>query len=180
MRRLAAPFVVAPPSGARIRTRLRPSAWDAAVVRAVGAQLGRLAGQDLALRCQIGPGPDQRTIRKQAMTAACSSRWAGAITRTCNDQWERGFKNLLDARVGLRRAARKLRARLAVPAGQRQGRTRGYHRQAERFEKQRRLRQGRRGWPRSRSASGLVGCRCAVAAGGSPSSATASTGTTPR
>ena len=126
MRRLAGPFVVAPPGGARIRTRLRPSAWDAAVVRAVAAQLGRLAGQDLALRCQIGPAPDQRTIRKQAMTAACSSRWAGAITRTCNDQWERGFKNLLDARVGLRRAARKLRARLAVPAGQRQGRTRGF------------------------------------------------------
>ena len=140
MRRVAAPFVVAPPSGARIRTRLRLSAWDAVVVRAVGEQLGRLAGQDLRLRCQIGPGPDQRTIRKQAMTAACSSRWAGAITRTSNDQWERGLKNLLDARVGLRRAASKLRARLAVSAGDRQGRTRGYASRAERFEKQRRLR----------------------------------------
>jgi hypothetical protein len=86
MRRVAAPFVVAPPTGARIRTRLRPSEWDAAVVRAVGEQLGRLAGQDLRLRCEIGPGPDQRAIRKQAMTAACSSRWAGAITRTSNDQ----------------------------------------------------------------------------------------------
>jgi hypothetical protein len=125
MRRVAAPFVVAPPTGARIRTRLGPSEWDEAVVQAVGEQLGRLAGQDLRLRCEIGPGPDQRTIRKQAMTAACSSRWAGAITRTSNDQWERGFKNLLDARVGLQRAARKLRARLAVPAGERQGRTRG-------------------------------------------------------
>ncbi len=140
MRRVAAPFVVAPPTGARIRTRLRPSEWDAAVVRAVGAQLGRLAGQDLRLRCEIGPGPDQRAVRKQAMTAACSSRWAGAITRTSNDQWERGFKNLLDARVGLQRAARKLRARLVVPAGERRGRTRGYQSQAERFEKQRRLR----------------------------------------
>jgi hypothetical protein len=58
MRRLAAPFVVAPPTGARIRTRLRTSAWDEAVVRAVGAYLGRLAGQDLSLRCRIGPGPD--------------------------------------------------------------------------------------------------------------------------
>jgi hypothetical protein len=140
MRRVAAPFVVAPPTGARIRTRLRPSAWDEAVVRAIGEHLGRLAGQDLRLRCQIGPGPDQRTIRKQAMTAACSSRWAGAITRISNDQWERGLKNLLDARVGLRRAASKLRARLAVPAGVRQGRTRGYASRAERFEKQRRLR----------------------------------------
>jgi hypothetical protein len=139
MRRVAAPFVVAPPTGARIRTRLRPSEWDESVMQEIGEQLGRLAGQDLRLRCEVGPGPDQRTIRKQAMTAACSSRWAGAITRTSNDQWERGFKNLLDARVGLQRAARKLRARLAVPTGERQGRTRGYQSRAERFEKQRRL-----------------------------------------
>ena len=139
MRRLAAPFVVAPPTGARIRTRLRLSAWDEAVVREVGAYLGRLAGQDLALRCRIGRRPDQRTSRKQALTAACSSRWAGAITRTSNDQWERAFKNLLDARVGLRRAARKLRARLAVPTSTRQAGTRGYASRAERFQKQRRL-----------------------------------------
>lgn len=139
MRRVAAPFVVAPPTGARIRTRLRPSAWDEAVVREVGEHLGRLAGQDLALRCQIGSGPDQRAIRKQAMTAACTSRWAGAITRTSNDQWERAYKNLLDARVGLQRAARKLRRRLAVPVGERRGQALGYASRAERFAKQRRL-----------------------------------------
>ncbi|HEU4399605.1 MAG TPA: hypothetical protein VFU54_17430 [Actinomycetota bacterium] len=57
MRRLAAPLVVAPPSGARIRTRLRPSAADERVLCAVGEHLGRLAGQDLALRCSIGAGP---------------------------------------------------------------------------------------------------------------------------
>ena len=139
MRRVAAPFLVAPPSGARIRTRLRVSAADERVLRQVGAQLGRLAGQDLSRRCRIGPADDQRSIRKQALTAACSSRWAGAITRTSNDQWERAYRNLLDARVGLGRAARKLRARLAVPAGQRRGRTRGYQSRAERFEKRRRL-----------------------------------------
>jgi hypothetical protein len=139
MRRIAAPFLVAPPSGARIRTRLRVSAADERVLRQVGAQLGRLAGQDLSRRCRIGPGDDQRSIRKQALTAACSSRWAGAITRTSNDQWERAYGNLLDARVGLGRAARKLRARLAVPAGERRGRTRGYGSRAERFEKRRRL-----------------------------------------
>jgi hypothetical protein len=139
MRRLAAPFVVAPPSGARIRTRLRPSAADERVLYAVGEHLGRLAGQDLALRCSIGAGPDQRTSRKQALTAACSSRWAGAITRTSNDQWERAWANLLDARVGLQRAARKLRGRLAAPIGQRHGRTQGYASRVERFDKQRRL-----------------------------------------
>src|SRR5919204_1470756 len=108
MRRVAAPFVVAPPWGARIRTRLRVSAADERVLRQVGAQLGRLAGQDLCWRCRLGPGDDQRSIRKQALTGACSSRWAGAITRTSNDQWQRGFKNLLDTRAGLQRAARTL------------------------------------------------------------------------
>jgi hypothetical protein len=139
MRALAAPFVVAPPSGARIRARLRPSPADERVLRAVGEYLGGLAGQDLAGRCRLGRGPDQRAGRKRALTAASSSRWAGAITRTSGDQWQRGYKNLLDARTGLRRAVKRVRARLAVPVGQRHGRTRGYATQAERFSKQRRL-----------------------------------------
>jgi hypothetical protein len=139
MRPVAAPFVVAPPTGARIRTRLRLSAWDEAVLHAVGEHLGGLASQDLAARCRLGAGDGQRAERKRALTASSSSRWAGTITRTSNDQWERAFKNLLDARVGLQRAAKKLRARLAVPAGSRRGRVRGYASQAERFQKQRRL-----------------------------------------
>jgi hypothetical protein len=140
MRPLASVFVVAAPTGARIRTRLRPSAADAQVLWAVGTQLGRLAGQDLALRCRLGAGDDQRAARKRALTAAASSRWAGALTRTSNDQWQRGRRNLLDARDGLRRACRVLRARLAVPVGGRCGRVRGYSSQADRFQKQSRLR----------------------------------------
>jgi hypothetical protein len=89
MRRIAVPFVAAPPTGARIRTRLRLSARDEQVLGAVGAQLGRLAGSDLAVRCRLGRGDDARAGRKQALTAASSSRWAGSITRTSNDQWER-------------------------------------------------------------------------------------------
>ena len=134
MRRLAAPFVVAPPSGARIRTRLRLSACDKAVIRAVGEQLGRLAGQDLAARCRLGWGDDQRAERKRALTPASSSRWAGSITRTSNDQWQQGRKNLLAERERLRRACRTIRARLAVPVGARRGRVRGYASQAERFQ----------------------------------------------
>lgn len=61
MRPLASVFVVAAPTGARIRTRLRPSAADAQVLWAVGTHLGRLAGQDLALRCRLGAGDDQPT-----------------------------------------------------------------------------------------------------------------------
>src|ERR671930_1887513 len=141
MRSISLPFVVAPPSGARIRTRLRVDAADQQLLRAVGEQLGRLASADVAVRCRLGRGDDQRADRKRAITAASSSRWAGAITRTSGDQWQRAAKNLLDARLGLRRAVRRLQARLGVPVGQRQGRVRGYGSRAERFQKQRRLQQ---------------------------------------
>src|ERR687888_236489 len=142
MRRPAARLVVAPPTGARIRTRLRLIPADERVLRVVGEHLGRLAGQDLAVRCRLGAvaGDDQRTGRKRALTAASSSRWAGAITRTSSDQWQRAQRNLLDARDGLRRACRTIRSRLAVPVGGRHGRVRGYASQAERFAKQGRLR----------------------------------------
>ncbi|HYY80855.1 MAG TPA: hypothetical protein VFD04_17000 [Actinomycetes bacterium] len=139
MRSLAAPFVVAQPSGARIRTRLRLSAWDEQVVRAVGEHLGRLASADVADCCRPGGVEERRADRKRALTAASSSRWAGAITRSSNDQWQRAHANLLDARAGLRRAIRRLQARLEVTVGRRQSRVSGYASQAERFQKQRRL-----------------------------------------
>jgi hypothetical protein len=139
MRSLATPFVVAPPAGARIRTRLRPSAADQRVLWAVGEHLGRLAGLDLAVRCRLGGDDEQRASRKRALTVLSSSRWAGTITRTSNDQWTRGRRNLLDTQASLRRACRLLRARLVVPVGRRQGRVRGYGSQAERFAKQGRL-----------------------------------------
>jgi IS605 OrfB family transposase len=143
-RRVAAPFVVAAPGGARIRARLRLGATDAQVLRLVGEHLGSLAGLDLAVRCRLGlggaqGGGDQRAERKRALTAAASSRWAGAITRCANDQWRRGRRNLLDARDGLRHACRTIRSRLAVPAGGRVGRVRGYGSRLERFQKQSRL-----------------------------------------
>jgi hypothetical protein len=90
----------------------------------------------LSARCR---GDADRARRKRALTVGSSSRWAGAITRTSNDQWERAFKNLLDARAGLQPAIRTIQARLAIPAGQRHGRIRGYATQTERFAKQRRL-----------------------------------------
>jgi hypothetical protein len=85
MRSIMTPFVVAPPPGARVQTRLRPSQQDAAVLGMVGEYLGELAGSDLARRCAVGPGADSRAERKRALTAQSSSRWAGAITRTSND-----------------------------------------------------------------------------------------------
>jgi hypothetical protein len=115
------------------------NAVDEQVLRAVGEHLGRLAGRDLAARCRVGRGDDQRAYRKRALTTASSARWAGAITRTSNDQWARAYANLRATRVGLRHAINRIRSRLDVPVGQQQGRVWGYASQRERFEKQRRL-----------------------------------------
>jgi hypothetical protein len=139
MRSISEPFVVAPPAAARIRTRLRLTAADQAVLRAVGEHLGRLAGADLAWRCRLGREKEQRAVRKQALTVASSSRWAGSLTRTSNDQWERALANLADRRIALRRAVRMIRSRLVVPVGSKQGRVRSYANRVERFVKQGRL-----------------------------------------
>jgi hypothetical protein len=139
MRSIIASFVVAPPAGARVLTRLRPSKHDAAVLGMVGEYLGKLAGSDLAHRCAVGPGADGRTDRKRTLTAAASSRWAGGITRTSNDQWQRRYRNLLDDRSGLGAAIRVIQRRLVVSVGGRCGGIHGYATRQERWAKQQRL-----------------------------------------
>ena len=87
-RRMGEPFVVAPPAGARIRTRLRVSDEDDSVLRAVGEHLGHLASADLARRCAQGR-LDPRAVaisrreRKQSLTKRCSSLPTVVMT-TCS------------------------------------------------------------------------------------------------
>ena len=111
LREIAVPFVAAAPAGARVRARLRVSPEDEAVLRAVGSHLGSLAGRDLAARCAEGRLSARgqavsRARRKRALTGESSSRWAGAITRTSEDQWRLAEQNLhawksnLTARIG--------------------------------------------------------------------------------
>jgi hypothetical protein len=144
LRPIAPPFVAAAPAGARVRTRLRVSARDEAVLRAAGRHLGSLAGRDLAARCAEGPldakgKAASRARRKRALTAESSSRWAGAITRTSEDQVRLAGQNLRAGASGLRARIGKIQARLAVPAGGRAGRERGYATGAERHAKMVRL-----------------------------------------
>jgi hypothetical protein len=73
------------------------------------------------------------------LTAQASSRWAGAVTRTSEDQWQLADRNLRAERQALRARIQVIGARLAVPAEGRQGRLRGYATQGERHGKQRRL-----------------------------------------
>jgi hypothetical protein len=141
---IASPFVVARPAGARVRTRLRVSPVDEGVLGELCSYLGRLAGVDLARRCGEGRldakgASVSRRERKRALTSACSSRWAGAITRTTDDAWQLGERNLVAEARSLRARVSRLRRRLSVQCGQRRGRTRGYGSESERFEKQRRL-----------------------------------------
>ena len=163
LREIAAPFVVAAPSGARVRTRLRVSAADAAVLRAVGRHLASLASADLAARCREGPldargRARSRRDRKRELTAGSSSRWAGAVTRASEDQWQLGWRNLGAEAATLRARVKTMESRLAVPAGTRTGRVRGYASQAERFAKQRRLQalQARLAAAGQRAAAGRV------------------------
>ena len=144
LRPVAAPFVAAPPGGARVRARLRVPPGDEAVLRAVGAHLGSLAGRDLAARCGEGRLDAKgkavsRAGRKRALTAASSSRWAGAITRTSEDQVRLAEQNLRAGQASLQTRVRAIQARLAVPAGGKPGRTRGYASPAERHARAVRL-----------------------------------------
>jgi len=123
LREVAPSFAVAGPGGMRVRTRLRLSVQDEAVLRAAGRHLGALASADLAARCAEGRldakgRAASRAARKRALTAASSSRWAGAITRTTEDQWQLAWRNLHAAHAGLRARIRAIETRLAVPAGQ--------------------------------------------------------------
>jgi len=144
LREIRPPFVVAAPEGARVRTRLRVSARDTAVLEALGSYLGRLAGGDLAARCAQGrldarERNESRRDRKQALTGPSSSRWAGTITRVSENAWQVAERNLKDEAGSLRARVRRIEARLRHPAGNQKGRARGYATQAERFAGQRRL-----------------------------------------
>ena len=144
LRAIAEPFVVAPAAGARVRARLQVSPADDGVLRQLGEHLGHLASADLAGRCRAGyldagGKAESRRQRKQAMTAASSARWAGAITRTSEDSWQLAVRNLAAEAASLRARIAQIRRRLQVPVRQRAGRVRGYADHNERWEKQRRL-----------------------------------------
>lgn len=140
LREIAGPFVVAPSAGTRVRTRLRVSGIDAAVLREVGGYLGSLASADLAARCAEGrldakQRARSRQVRKQQLTAKSSSRWAGALTRTSEDAYQLAHRNLLAERRCLLARIKRIETRLAVTAGKRAGRLRGYPTTAERHAK---------------------------------------------
>jgi hypothetical protein len=144
LRPIAEPFVVACPSGARVRTRLAVGPDDEAMLLVLGVHLGSVMGRDLAQRCREGALDARgrvasRARRKRAATRDSSSRWAGTITRTSEDAFQLGRRNLGAQATSLRARVIAIKRRLGVPVGERRGRTRGYASATERFAKQCRL-----------------------------------------
>jgi hypothetical protein len=157
MHQIEESVVAAAPAGVRIRTRIRPTAKEADALTAIGTVLGGLYRGELAERIRLGRLDHKthaawRAQRKQALTAASSSRWAGAITRTVEDQYQLGLRGLAALVADLRAAVEALKQRCALRHGElapvnddasgrrtRSRRRRGYRSAAERFAKTRRL-----------------------------------------
>ncbi|MBM7818070.1 IS605 OrfB family transposase [Cellulosimicrobium cellulans] len=151
LRTIAGPFVVAPAKGVRTRTRVHLTSEEEAAVTRIGAFLGGHYLATLADRIAVGltTGKEQarwRAERKRALTAATSSRWAGAITRTVIDSYDLGMRGLGAHVDSLTAAVKTIGARMAAPVG---GEVRdphkpdarpvkGYKSEAERFAKSRR------------------------------------------
>jgi IS605 OrfB family transposase len=147
----------AAPVGVRIRTRIHPSAGEAAALSAIGNLLGSVYRAELARRVELGRLDRQahavwRAERKLVITAVSSSRWAGAITRAVEDQYQLGMRGLVAQVAELRAAIEVLEQRCALRPGElapldadeqssrgRSRRRRGYRSAAERFVKTRRL-----------------------------------------
>ena len=118
LRTIAESFVVAPPTGTSTLTRLNPTPVEADALRQIGTHLGQLFRTDFVDRVRIGRVPaalNGRAARKRNLTAHTSSRWAGAITRAAEDQYQLGMRAVADEVFILESAARLLRARLSVP-----------------------------------------------------------------
>jgi len=122
LRTIAPPFVAVPSGGCRIRTRLHPTDAEVCLLAEVGTHLGMLAGRDLADRCRVGYGDEvagrdrtDRARRKRGLTGESSSRWAGAVTRTSNDMWDRQFENLIDRKRSVEKAVATIERRIGEP-----------------------------------------------------------------
>jgi hypothetical protein len=152
LREITDPVVAARPAGVRIRTRVHLSEAEAAALAGIGSFLGSVYRTELAARVQLGRLDHKghaawRARRKQALTTVSSSRWAGAITRAVEDQYQLGMRALSAHVAVLQRAVEVLEQRCAlrpgereaVPTGARRSRRCGYRSAGERFAKTRRL-----------------------------------------
>jgi hypothetical protein len=152
LRRIGDAVVAAAPTGVRIRTRIHATVEEATALSAIGTRLGSVYRTELAGRIRLGRLDREshaawRAQRKQALTAVSSSRWAGAITRAVEDQYQLGMRGVAAHAADLRAAVEVLKQRCALRPGELadsgsvrgRRRRRGYRSASERFAKTRRL-----------------------------------------
>jgi hypothetical protein len=151
LRRIGDPVVAAAPAGVRIRTRIFPSESEAAALGAIGSFLGSVYRAELSDRVELGrldraSHAQWRAQRKKVVTRVSSSRWAGAITRAVEDQYQLGMRTLSAHVADLEQAVGVLAHRCALRPAERDTlsstsdrRWRGYRSAGERFAKTRRL-----------------------------------------
>ncbi len=99
LHRIGDPVVAAAPAGVRVRARIHLTDAEAAALAAIGSFLGSVYRAELAGRVELGRLDRQcharwRAHRKQAVTAVASSRWAGAITRAVEHQYQLSMRGL--------------------------------------------------------------------------------------
>ncbi len=116
-------MVAAGPAGVRVRTRLHLTEDEAVALGEVGDFLGSVYRRELAYRITLGRIDRKahgvwRAQRKRAVTAVASSRWAGAITRAVEDQYQLGTRALHAEVTDLRAAIGVLQSRCALRPGE--------------------------------------------------------------
>lgn len=116
-------MVAAGPAGVRVRTRLHLTEEEAATLGEVGMFLGSVYRRELAHRITLGRMDRKqhgrwRAERKQAITVVASSRWAGAITRTVEGQYQLGMRALTAEVTDVRTAIGVLEQRCALRPGE--------------------------------------------------------------
>src|SRR3954471_15591686 len=92
------PRVVAPPGGMSVGTRLRVTAADRQLLRAIGEHLAAARGHDLpaALRGE----PQNARAKDLAVTFGIHSRYAGSIVRANDAQVRLAREGLWRAKLG--------------------------------------------------------------------------------
>ncbi len=101
----------------RLRTRLRYSHADMVVLECLAKHFDHIQSKDLAARCKAGKDHDKAiwATRKQVLTAECSSRWAGWITKSSNDAYGLAQRNEARALVEKNKAIAAITKKLALP-----------------------------------------------------------------
>jgi IS605 OrfB family transposase len=151
LRSISDPVVLGAPTGVRIRTRLHLDDAEVAILDTIGGFLGSLYRRELAARVRLGDLDRSghgawRAERKQALTWVSSSRWAGAITRAVENQYQLAMRGLGSHVLELRSVIAVLETRCALrpgellaPEGSHIPPVRGYLSAATRFDKTRQL-----------------------------------------